>query len=181
MWEAFICCQVLLLSYQIFEQSLFIPHSQSQKQYCCPNNIFCQSQTIVIVFLQACPKYRLSVHRQDKMQQLELSQNARKLIMSCPFSDVGCPFMIASIINFFCDIAVGSWKHSSTSRNSFTSTSLLTLSDQLQDLSLMSLGLEILRQSDTVSKPSAMLLPLSEMPCLEASGKVIPFSPSKLL
>ena len=115
------------------------------------------------------------------MQQLELSQNARKLIMSCPFSDVGCPFMIASIINFFCDIAVGSWKHSSTSRNSFTSTSLLTLSDQLQDLSLMSLGLEILRQSDTVSKPSAMLLPLSEMPCLEASGKVIPFSPSKLL
>ena len=54
-------------------------------------------------------------------------------------------------------------------------------SDLLQDLSLMSLGQEILKQNDTVSEPSGMLLHLSGMHYLEASGKVIPFSPSNLL
>ena len=70
----------------------------------------------------------------------------------------------------------------STSLNSFTSTPLLALSDLLvQDLSLMFLGQEILKQNDTVSEPSGLLLHLSGMHCLEASGKVTPFSPSKLL
>ena len=75
-----------------------------------------------------------------------------------------------------------------TSLYSFISTPLLALSDQLQDLSLMFLGQEILRQNDTFSKLSGMLLELSGMLLhlsgkyfLEASGKVIPFSPSKLL
>ena len=45
----------------------------------------------------------------------------------------------------------------------------------------MFIGQEILKQNDTVIKPSSMLLHLSRMHCLEASGKVIPFSPSKLL
>ena len=58
---------------------------------------------------------------------------------------------------------------------------LVALSDQIQDLSLIFVGLEILRQSETVSELSGMLLPLSEMPCLEALGKVIPCSPSKYL
>ena len=50
-------------------------------------------------------------------------------------------------------------------------------------LSSMFLGQEILRQNETVSEPSGMLLHVSGMHCLEASGKVIPFSPfsSKLL
>ena len=61
------------------------------------------------------------------------------------------------------------------------STPPLALSDRLQDLSLMFLGQEILRQNDPVSEPSGMLLHLSGMHCLEASGKAIPFNPSKLL
>ena len=52
-------------------------------------------------------------------------------------------------------------------------------SAQLQDLSLMLLSQEILRQTDTISEPSGMLLHLSGMYCLEALGKVIPFSPSQ--
>ena len=63
----------------------------------------------------------------------------------------------------------------------FISTPPLALSDRLQDLSLMSLGQDILRLNDTVSEPSDMLPHLSGMLCLEASGKVIQFSPSKLL
>ena len=69
----------------------------------------------------------------------------------------------------------------STPLSSFISTSSLALSDWLQDLSWMFPGQEILRQNDMVSKPSSMLLHLSGMHCLLASGKVIPFSPSKLL
>ena len=42
------------------------------------------------------------------------------------------------------------------------------------------LTVEILRQSDTVSEPLGMLFLLNGMPCLEVSGKVTQFSPSKL-
>ena len=69
----------------------------------------------------------------------------------------------------------------SASLSSFTSTPPLALSYLLQGLSLMFLGQEILKQNDRVSELSGMLLHLSGMHCLEASGKVIPFSPSKLL
>ena len=69
----------------------------------------------------------------------------------------------------------------STPLSSFISTPPLALSDRLQDLSLMFLGQEILKQNDTVSEPSGLLLHLSGMHCLEVSGKEIPFSPSKLL
>ena len=48
----------------------------------------------------------------------------------------------------------------STSLSSVISTPPLALSDRLQDLSLMFLGQEILRQNDTVSEPSDMLLDL---------------------
>ena len=57
----------------------------------------------------------------------------------------------------------------------------LALSDLLQDLSLMFLGQEILKQNDTVSEPSGLFLLISGMHCLEALGKVVPFCPSKLL
>ena len=69
----------------------------------------------------------------------------------------------------------------STSLNSFISTPLLAISAQLQDVSLMFLGLEILREGDTVSELLGMLLPPSRMPCLKASREVIPFSPSKFI
>ena len=120
---------------------------------------------------------------QHKMQQLELSQNVRKLTTLRPFSDnlTGCPFMTASTIKFFLPHTCQFMKTLlSTSLSSLISTPPLALSDRLQDLSLMFLGQEILRQNDTVSEPSGMLLYLSGMHCLEASGKVILFSPSKL-
>ena len=46
---------------------------------------------------------------------------------------------------------------------------------------LMFPGQEFLRQNDMVIEPSGMLLHLSGIQCLEALGKVIPLSPSKLL
>ena len=88
--------------------------------------------------------------------------------------------MIASTVNFFLP-HTRQFMKTLLSTYSFISTPLLALSDLLQDFTLIFLGLEIVRQSDTVSEPSGMLLPLSEMPCLEASGKVIQFSPLKLL
>ena len=121
---------------------------------------------------------------QTQIKRLQAAQNVGKLTTSRPFSDnfTGCPFMIASTINFFlsriCQLLETLL---STSLVSFILSPLLALSDQLQDLSLLFLGLEILELSDTVSEPSSMLLPSSGMPCLEASGKVISFSPSKLL
>ena len=67
--------------------------------------------------------------------------------------------MIASTINFFMP-HIGQFMETflSTSLNFFISVPLLALSDQLQDLSLMFLGLEILRQSDRVSEPVALSL-----------------------
>ena len=118
------------------------------------------------------------------MQQVELSQNIGKLTTSRPFSDnfTGCPFMTASTLKFFLPHTCQFMETLlSTSLSSFISTPPLALSDRLQDLSLMFLDQEILRQNDTVSEPSGMFLHLSGMHCLEASGKVIPFSPSKLL
>ena len=88
------------------------------------------------------------------MQQLDLSQNVRKLTTLRPFSNnfTVHHFMILSTINLFlphtCQFTETLL---STSKSSFTSTPLLALSDRLQDLSLMFLGQEILRQNDTVS------------------------------
>ena len=64
-----------------------------------------------------------------------------------------------------------------TSLSSFTSTPPLALSDRLQDLSLMFLRQDILNENDKVSEPSGMIVHFSGILCLEASGKVLPFSP----
>ena len=67
--------------------------------------------------------------------------------------------MIASTINFFLPHTCQFMEMLlSSSLNSFISTILLTLSDQHLELSLIFLGLKILRRSDTVSEPSAVLL-----------------------
>ena len=90
----------------------------------------------------------------------------------------GCPFRNVSSINFLPHTITSQFMviPLSTSLTSFISTPLLkvlVLSDQLLDLSLMfpCPGILRIRQSDMASEPSGMLLPPSEMPCLEASRK----------
>ena len=142
---------------------------------------FCQSWTIIIVFLLDCPNSILNVCRQHKMQQLELSWKVWKLTTSRQFSENCISFMFknSSIINYFLSVYGNAPVYLSELLHLYTP--LLTLSDQHLDLSLRFPGQEIINQSGTASGPSGMLLPPSRMPCLKASGKVILFSLSSLL
>ena len=182
-WSAcLIGCQILLFFQSLCKVCSYLTQKKPQTAFLSP--LICQSYTIVIVCLLACPKYRLNVYRQHRMQLLELPWKVKKLTSSCPFSEncIGCPLMTASTIN--CSLP-----HTcqfietllSPSLNFFIFTSLLALSDQHLDLSFMFPDPELSKQSGMVSRPSGMFLHASRMPCLEASGKVILFSFSKLL
>ena len=162
-------CRILLPSCPILEQSPFKPHSQIRKQYCC------QNWTIVIVSMLACPKHKLNVLRQHKMQQLQASWNVTKLVTSRLFSKSfsWCPFKTASTMNFFLpDLCRLMETLLSTPVNSFTLTAVLALSDQHLDLFLLFPGPGILILSVCVCGGGQWCLRVYVIKCLWVRERV---------
>ena len=109
----------------------------------------------------------------------ELSWNAKKLITSLPFfldSFIGFPSRNRSAIKLSLPLTSQFMITPPSTSLISKNTTLLAFSDQHLDLSLMSPGPGIPRQSGTASEPSDMLLPPSGMSYPRASRRRTPFS-----